>query len=131
MIHKGQLDKVQWHRPSPSSTITTKSNATINVEHEMEMKDKIVLERGDNGNTAHLANLMTSYLTISPNLRQLDNLVVRGTVNEVGKKVEKGRGRRRVHKVMVPEEVMRSMESLRGSASGYSRSGVSQSGMSE
>lgn len=125
MIHKGQSDKVEWHRPL-ETPLKTNESSQVGIP-SLEITDKVVLERGDNSNTAHLANLMTSYLTISPNLRQLDNLVVRGTLSDLGKKVEKGKGRRRVHSIRVPEEVMRSMGSLRGAGSSkYSRSVVSE-----
>ncbi|KAI8892453.1 hypothetical protein BC833DRAFT_611610 [Globomyces pollinis-pini] len=87
-IHKGQApDGMQWHRPRHTSqrpTRPTSWNARPPVPPSSKtVADdspfyRVVLSPSDNEVTAHLANLMTSHLTISPNTQDIAHLAFRG-----------------------------------------------------
>jgi distribution and morphology protein 34 len=84
-VHKSQVSEV-WHRPSVSSRPATrtpldtppmKSKSSLPTETQ---KQRVILRPSDNEITAHLANLMKSHLTISPNTQNLAHVKVRAEV---------------------------------------------------
>ena len=105
-IHKEQVPDVLWHRPPPDSFNRPLSQRPSDMQRMVvgnsdspfknqrgkvggtqktrELTRVVTLSPSDNEVTAHLANLMTSHLTISPNTQGLTNLTFRGAVANGG-----------------------------------------------
>lgn len=113
-IHKGQVPEVLWQRPPPDHFVNRKitsrsffgrslsnnkfvsrksgiqsfsspSNQLNQDGNEKSHTDtKVILKPSDNEVTAHLANLMTLHLTISPNTQQgMSNLTFQKSASSV------------------------------------------------
>ncbi|KAJ3368780.1 ERMES complex subunit [Kappamyces sp. JEL0680] len=119
------------HGPAqPQSSLDGASELMDDPLHQIEnyrSQEAKVLSPSDNEVTAHLANLMTSHLTISPNTQGLSNLTFRGAPSTSLESLEtrsvadssvsyrsgtssvrgKRRLTRRVHTVKVPEVMIR------------------------
>ncbi|KAJ3269466.1 ERMES complex subunit [Terramyces sp. JEL0728] len=122
-----QTDGIHYQRPSVHkrpSTLSTKPTALrprMSPIQETPETYRVILSPSDNEVTAHLANLMTNYLTISPNTQDLKNFTFRGNLPYVNSQVSvdlletqslpdqfsyrktvRRRAHRRVHTVKVP-----------------------------
>ncbi|KAJ3320067.1 ERMES complex subunit [Boothiomyces sp. JEL0866] len=81
-----QTDGIHYQRPSVHkrpSTLTTKPTVLkprMSPIQETPENYRVILSPSDNEITAHLANLMTNHLTISPNTQDLKNFTFRGNL---------------------------------------------------
>lgn len=123
MIHKSHTP-LTWHRPLPSTSRPLPSSSSHHHSSESlpealaEDNTLVTLSLSTNATTAHLANLMTSHLTISPSSQGLSHLLFRGAPVEGGsvsgaRRVR--RGTRRLHVVKVPGGMIREVGSSAGS----------------
>ncbi|KAJ3256478.1 ERMES complex subunit [Boothiomyces macroporosus] len=123
-----QTDGMHYQRPSVHkrpSNLTTKPTVIkprMSPIQETPENYRVILSPSDNEVTAHLANLMTNHLTISPNTQDLKNFTFRGNLpyssSQVGldimetqslpdqfsyrRSVHRRKAHRRVHTVKVP-----------------------------
>jgi hypothetical protein len=114
-IHKGKRDALDWHRPihqSHTKPISKQTTAPNTSTASVLLQNKILLT-SDNENTAHLANLMQSHLTMSPYTREYPHFVFKSKKDDLETKSMSGldskkknkRGTRRVYRVTVPKGI--------------------------
>ena len=85
MVNRQSLGSTQYpHSYNGRHSPEQQQQQQHHSQQQQQHHPKVTLKPSDNEVTAHLANLMTSHLTISPNTQGLSHLTFRGAASGVG-----------------------------------------------